>query len=333
MRVLHFLPELDIHELWDALTTDEDVVLVVSQHDYEHPNLDDAIGDLPERRARTLLCKRFKQQALRGLLTVLGSAAFILFISWPLIANLFAYKEMLHAVQVVGGLGVAAGILTIALGLRNFKKAAEAQLKIAQVRVSNTPYLIPWDKPRIKPLTWWPVVVGFGLALLANMTVVAGRRLPTVVWTDQPYITRQVGLVPPFTQWEASPLYKNGHDMVIIAAPDLDNIWVARVNWRVKNNNPLVDEGDWRQWIRNWTSSVTSNLTNQVGASAPPTSDPLALTMQIVSYIEALKPDMEQALTQVFNERYTAVQVREVNIEIEHISLNEWQTYSRSIQK
>ena len=75
MRILHFRDDkFDLHELWTALTSDEEMIVVkaAEQGDVYTPAIE---------AARARLAEVFAQQVLRGIQTMAASAAFVLFVS------------------------------------------------------------------------------------------------------------------------------------------------------------------------------------------------------------------------------------------------------------
>ena len=301
-------------------TLSEEDITIVNYGPVKWAALPDAIG-----KAKKLIWVAMVQ----GTNNLLWAGALIAGIRWPLAkipANIQTFFLVLFGVVFLFNIY---NLIKIGLARRKFDKFNFVDLK--QVKGPDlAPPVIALRPGKISVPSLRRSAMFFVLAVLLNCLVVASPAYPAKI--GEQYFTK-TQVVAPWVMWESTEKIHYGSMIAIVAAPEVDQIYVARVTYTVHRIDFVESELEWQAWTQSRLSQLITAISNNILQAAPPdltTSDQLPWLLEMwETEIEIDGETSLQFLRTVmianFNSRYSDVfELLSFDIEIIHISLSDY---------
>ena len=163
-------------------------------------------------------------------------------------------------------------------------------------------------------------------AIVLNSVVIATPLQPAVVWpgSAEPYITRDLTIVSPFTQWEHRPQYPPGYSIAsFVALDDGAKFWVVQMDYYVYRADILEELDDWDTWLDEYVQRVVSSYVSNIRLALEPEltdEQQTARLVELVSSPDSLR-QLKEHLVQIFAERYPTLALRGVHLDVTLMTL------------
>ena len=248
-------------------------------------------------------------------------------VAWPLVKIPADIKTFFTVLFGIAFLVSIYGFIKIYIARHKFGKFDFSALKHAQ-GPALAPPVIALRQSKVSVPSIRRSAMFFVLAVLLNCAIFASPAYPAKV--DGEYLVEN-SFVAPWASWESTEKIQQGSMIAIVAAPEVDQIHVARAAYTVHRVGFAESEIEWQEWMRNRFSHLVSRLTESLLQSAPPD---LTTDDAIPWLLEAWEEEFEEgtalellrtAMIANFQDRYDGTfELLKFDIEITHISLKDY---------
>ena len=248
-------------------------------------------------------------------------------VAWPLVkipADIKTFFTVLFGIAFLAGIY---GFIKTYIARYKFGKFDFSALKHVQ-GPALAPPVIALRQSKVSVPSIRRSAMFFVLAVLLNCAIFASPAYPAKV--DGEYLVKN-SFVAPWVDWESTEKIQQGSIIAIVAAPEVDQIHVARATYIIHRVGFAESEIEWQEWTRNRFSHLVSRLTESILQSAP--AD-LTTDETIPWLLEAWELEFEgesplqllrTAMVSNFHDRYKdTFELLKFDIEITHISLKDY---------
>lgn len=170
--------------------------------------------------------------------------------------------------------------------------------------------------------------------IFMNCMIIASPAYPAFV--NGQYIEKNA-IVAPWVAWESTIKIQQGSMIAIVAAPETDQIWIARARYVVRQADSGESMIDWLEWTQSRFSYLTSQITQSLVQNMPvdiPVDEVVSWIVDIwesdIGGGETPIEVLRTAMIMNFQERYEGMfELLSLEINIEHITLS---NYRKEIQ-
>jgi len=247
---------------------------------------------------------------------------------WPIIHLMLEIRRGIQALCLISGLIGLFNIIRYSLSLRAIDRHVPALRYVKEGIVSPPPPGAYREVKIGKPRLSIPILIVL-LSLVANSVVFATYKTPAVVWSKEPYVVDNISVVYPWVKWEQKPRIVEGLLMSYFTMAGDAEVWVVKAEYSVDFKDPYQDIEEVDRWMGNVLNYFVDAISTQIQISIPEglTDEGVVDYMAVNMMLPGVTGEIEKALNNWFNQKYTDAKLQWVKITVEKIKVTEYQDY------